>query len=62
LEEHVSNEQRDQQPQAPAAPQADSRRDEFAKKGALAVMGGVVSAVARFGTEGILGALFRDDS
>ncbi|MER5996748.1 hypothetical protein [Streptomyces viridosporus] len=55
----MSNEQRNQQPQAPAAPRADPRR-EFTKKGALAVMGGVVSAVARFGTEAVLGALFRD--
>jgi hypothetical protein len=61
LEDQVSNEQRDQQPQAPTAPQANPRR-EFAKKGALAVMGGVVSAAARFGTEAVLGALFRDGS
>jgi hypothetical protein len=57
----VSNEQRGQQPQAPAAPQADPRR-EVTEKGALAVLGGVVSAVARFGTEAVLGALFRDGS
>ncbi|MFB8753966.1 hypothetical protein [Streptomyces parvulus] len=58
----MTNEQRDQQPQAPAVPQQDSARREFTKKGALAVMGGVVSAAARFGTEAVLGALFRDDS
>jgi hypothetical protein len=50
LEEHVSNEQqREQQaPQAPA-PQptpADPRR-EFAKKGALTVVGALVSGAAR---------------
>lgn len=60
LEEYVSNEQRDEQ-LAPAAPQEDPRR-ELAKKGALAVMGGVVSGVVRFCTEAVLGSLFRDGS
>jgi hypothetical protein len=50
LEEHVSNEQqRDQQTamQAPAPQPTPDTRREFAKKGALTVVGSLVSGAAR---------------
>lgn len=48
LEEHVTNQQQDQaQSQASATPQANRDRREFAKKGAITVVGALVSGAAR---------------
>ncbi|MFJ3366458.1 hypothetical protein [Streptomyces anthocyanicus] len=42
----MTNQQNNQQPQAPAAPQTDARR-EFVKKGTITVVGALVSGAAR---------------
>ncbi|WP_189409995.1 MULTISPECIES: hypothetical protein [Actinomycetes] len=53
----MSTEQRDQQqPQAPApAPQPQDPRKEFAKKGALAAIGGAFSGAAKAAVARLLG-------
>ncbi|GAA3538809.1 hypothetical protein GCM10010233_66410 [Streptomyces pseudogriseolus] len=57
MEDTVSTEQRDQQqPQAPApAPQPQDPRKEFAKKGALAAIGGAFSGAAKAAVARLLG-------
>ncbi|MBA2811562.1 MULTISPECIES: hypothetical protein [Streptomyces] len=58
----MSSQQRDQQQaQTQTSPEADRRR-EFAKKGALAAIGGAASGLARVGGEVIRKALFGDDT
>ncbi|MEU3892324.1 hypothetical protein [Streptomyces sp. NPDC029041] len=52
----MSDEQRDQQPQAPAPQQQTPEpRADFAKKGALAAIGGTFSGAARAVMAHILG-------
>ncbi|MET9387955.1 hypothetical protein ABZY09_44950 [Streptomyces sp. NPDC002928] len=58
----MSSEQRDQQqPETQTRQEANSRR-EFAKKDALAAIGGAASGLARVGGEAIRRALFGDDT
>jgi hypothetical protein len=52
----VSNEQHGQQPVQAQTPQADTRR-EFAKKSALAAIGGAASGFARVATQTIVDAI-----